>query len=126
MAYVKTTWETGDVITADKLNNMEGGIDDLQPVLLEAEGVLTGKDLIFTFTGHTFADIVEYVQAGRIVRVKCTYAAADILWAFRIDSYEESSLGSGVKIPSEFSDRLSLPDSYAATDTFQLISHSGD
>lgn len=27
MAYVKTTWETGDVITAEKLNNMEGGIE---------------------------------------------------------------------------------------------------
>lgn len=27
MAYVKTVWETGDVITANKLNNMEGGIE---------------------------------------------------------------------------------------------------
>lgn len=26
MSYVKTTWATGDVITAEKLNNMEGGI----------------------------------------------------------------------------------------------------
>lgn len=28
MAYVKTNWQTGDVITAAKLNNMEGGIYD--------------------------------------------------------------------------------------------------
>lgn len=28
MAYVKTTWQTGDVITAAKLNNMEDGIED--------------------------------------------------------------------------------------------------
>lgn len=27
MAYVKTTWQTGDVITAEKLNNMEDGIE---------------------------------------------------------------------------------------------------
>lgn len=27
MSYVKTVWETGDVITAAKLNNMEGGIE---------------------------------------------------------------------------------------------------
>lgn len=26
MAYVKTTWATGDVVTAAKLNNMENGI----------------------------------------------------------------------------------------------------
>ena len=28
MAYEKTNWQTGDVITAAKLNNMEGGIED--------------------------------------------------------------------------------------------------
>lgn len=28
MSYEKQTWETGDVITAAKLNNMEDGIDD--------------------------------------------------------------------------------------------------
>lgn len=32
MAYVKTTWATGDVITAAKLNNMEGGIEAAYPV----------------------------------------------------------------------------------------------
>ena len=28
MSYTKYTWETGEVITAAKLNNMEDGIDD--------------------------------------------------------------------------------------------------
>ena len=28
MAYVKTTWATGDVVTAVKMNNMESGIED--------------------------------------------------------------------------------------------------
>lgn len=27
MAYVKTTWQTGDVITAEKLNNIEDGVE---------------------------------------------------------------------------------------------------
>lgn len=27
MTYNKTTWKTGDVITEDKLNNIEGGIE---------------------------------------------------------------------------------------------------
>ena len=34
MAYVKTVWETGDVITAEKLNNMEKGIEDMSTPLV--------------------------------------------------------------------------------------------
>lgn len=29
MGYVKTEWETGDIITAEKLNNMEDGIESI-------------------------------------------------------------------------------------------------
>ena len=28
MSYVKTTWQTGDIVTANKLNKMEQGIQD--------------------------------------------------------------------------------------------------
>ena len=28
MSYVKTTWQTGDIVTADRLNKMEQGIQD--------------------------------------------------------------------------------------------------
>lgn len=28
MSYVKTTWQTGDIVTAEKLNKMEQGIHD--------------------------------------------------------------------------------------------------
>lgn len=43
MAYTKTVWETGDTITAEKLNNMEGGIEDAQfPELSTAD---VGKPL---------------------------------------------------------------------------------
>ena len=30
MAYTKTTWASGDVVTADKLNNAESGIETAQ------------------------------------------------------------------------------------------------
>lgn len=33
MAYNKTTWETGDVITAEKLNNIENGIAGIKGVM---------------------------------------------------------------------------------------------
>lgn len=29
MSYIKTTWETGDVITAEKLNNIENELEAL-------------------------------------------------------------------------------------------------
>ena len=34
MSYVKNTWTEGDVITADKLNNIEEGIDSLGKILI--------------------------------------------------------------------------------------------
>ena len=36
MAYEKHTWETGEVITAEKLNNLEGGIESLENNLSDA------------------------------------------------------------------------------------------
>lgn len=41
MAYTKTVWQTGDVITAEKLNNMESGIEKAHIIMLneiEEEG----------------------------------------------------------------------------------------
>ena len=47
MAYVKTAWATGDVITAEKLNNMEGGIEAQDPIILL--GVYDANDNTITF-----------------------------------------------------------------------------
>lgn len=38
MAYTKTVWETGDVITATKLNNIEGGIEQIYSTASEIVG----------------------------------------------------------------------------------------
>lgn len=35
MAYTPTVWETGDVITAEKLNKAEEGIADASPMIVE-------------------------------------------------------------------------------------------
>ena len=42
MSYTKYTWQTGEIITADKLNHMEDGIDssvssELQVILLKSD-----------------------------------------------------------------------------------------
>lgn len=44
MAYTKTTWKKGDVVTAEKLNNMETQIEELDmavAALTEAVEALT-------------------------------------------------------------------------------------
>ena len=39
MAYTKQNWNTGDTITADKLNHMEDGIADETPIVVHFEKV---------------------------------------------------------------------------------------
>ena len=45
MSYVKTTWASGDVITADKLNNIEGGIEE-NSIAIGDTAELTEDDLV--------------------------------------------------------------------------------
>lgn len=56
--YVKTVWQTGDVITAEKLNNIEGGIENAYPFYIQyAEEFTLDK---------TYGDILEAVQNGML------------------------------------------------------------
>ena len=60
MAYTPTNWQTGDTITAEKLNNMEGGITSVNgsiPYTIdEVEGTVT--------LGKTFNEIVAMIGNG--------------------------------------------------------------
>ena len=54
MTYNKTTWNTGDVITADKLNNIETGLTDIfsiEPDYDSGISVPTSKTFIAPSTG---------------------------------------------------------------------------
>lgn len=62
MAYTKTVWETGDVITAAKLNNAEDGIESHDPVIIT--GTYTDADCIFDITNK---DLYDLIAAGKIV-----------------------------------------------------------
>ena len=70
MAYVKTVWETGDVITAAKLNNAEDGIEAHDPIILE--GTWVNED-----TGCNFdispAEMIAAFYAGKTI--VCHYPA---------------------------------------------------
>lgn len=58
MSYEKTQWETGDKITAEKLNNMEDGIAYLS--------VIT-EPFIATYGVTTEAELVEAWNAGKSI-----------------------------------------------------------
>ena len=62
MAYVKTTWATGDTITAAKLNNAEGGIEALQPLVIT---VNRDADTGTRTMDKTFSEIDSALSAGR-------------------------------------------------------------
>lgn len=59
MSYNKTTWETGDIITAEKLNNLESGVENANIVdVTSVDGNLS----------MTFEEIQSVCAAGKLVR----------------------------------------------------------
>jgi hypothetical protein len=73
MSYTPTEWKTGDVITADKLNNMESGIADAG-----SGGSGSGDVLVVTVTesdgdyscDKTFAEMSSCLNSGGILVFK--------------------------------------------------------
>lgn len=53
MAYTKHTWTTQELITADKLNNIETGIDELQNNLSIGTNLINNSDFFNGLTGWT-------------------------------------------------------------------------
>lgn len=58
MAYTKTVWETGDVITAAKLNNAEDGIEAAYGLIVKDV-----EDVLDTKAG----DIMKAIENGQVV-----------------------------------------------------------
>lgn len=72
MSYVKTTWATGDVITAEKLNNMEGGIGAAEAFVIP----VSFDDETSTMTIHaSWNDI--YANKNRLVLGVYEYESND-------------------------------------------------
>lgn len=74
MEYTKTNWQTGDVITAEKLNKLEQGVHDAQ----KGGGGTLYVDFVVDTSGETpsvtteavFADVAAAVAAGSTVAAK--------------------------------------------------------
>ena len=76
MAYTKQTWECGDVISAEKLNHMEDGIEasggDESPVFLVDVLATKENDSYSCTSDATFEDIKAAWQAGKLPIVRLT------------------------------------------------------
>ena len=65
MSYIKQTWETGDVITANKLNHMEDGIGGEEDFIVTLTP--TSQDMSGTMD-KTCGEITAAYNAGKKIR----------------------------------------------------------
>lgn len=68
MAYTKTTWENGDLITAQKLNKLEQGVANIFHLLFPVH-VEVDNDLMAAHkytVDKTYAEVCALMDAGRV------------------------------------------------------------
>ena len=61
MAYTKTNWKDGDVISAEKMNKIEQGIEDA------GSSGGSGNVLVVDVSTATFGEMYQAVQDGKAV-----------------------------------------------------------
>ena len=82
MSYTPTDWKTGDVITADKLNNMEQGIVDSEMLLITATNVASQSTPQTTPTlDKTFLEIADAIKAGKVPLLKMVTQSGFVYFA---------------------------------------------
>lgn len=71
MSYTATNWQTGDVITAEKLNHIEGGIESAGQVdtgdAVVINASLSGQNVVFD---KTYAELLPLAYDGDMFYVK--------------------------------------------------------
>lgn len=69
MSYTPTNWQTGDTITAEKLNNIETGIETLDTS--DGENIIFAKITPTSLTegtcNYTPEELLDYIGAGKKV-----------------------------------------------------------
>ena len=67
MAYTPTEWQTGDVVTAEKLNKIEGAIEECSSKVPSMSGLVeasTDPETDVITINKSFNDLVAITQAG--------------------------------------------------------------
>ena len=87
MSYTPTQWQTGDTITAEKLNNMESGIENanepfivtLTPTAQDYSGVMdkTVAEIDAAYRMGQKIVFRVYTSATMYMEIDCTYRASD-------------------------------------------------
>lgn len=88
MAYEKNTWYTGDVITAEKLNNMENGIE------AASRGGGGGSDL----------PEFSYSDVGKMLAVSCTSGGQILKWQIGVPACESWHEGKALVVAYTYND----------------------
>lgn len=109
MAYNKTNWQTGDTITAEKLNNIENGIAGMVLVVNYSEDQNTPNKFVFD---HTWQEIYDVFSAGGLVTVGYSATDANSVVVYRSPVVEVGG-GEGSYAVGYRENRLS----YAGTDS---------
>ena len=77
MSYTPTTWQSGDIVTAEKLNKLEQGLADIgggDPFVITVTP--TAQDLSGTMD-KTPAQILEAYESGKEIKIKVPSSAHD-------------------------------------------------
>lgn len=74
MGYIPTEWQTGDIITAEKLNKAEEGIAANSKLVYVAKANVGEGQLQPVFTQGTFADACAVLDAGGLVVLQFSIA----------------------------------------------------
>lgn len=68
MAYTKTNWQTGDIVTSEKLNKIEQGIVDAGPMIVHATEATENDTTTYTLD-KTFNELKTAFDAGTDVKI---------------------------------------------------------
>lgn len=81
MSYTPTEWKTGDVITADKLNNMESGIAYSGVFVITATNVASKSNPQTQPTlDKTFLEITDAIKAGKVPVLKMIVSSSSVIF----------------------------------------------
>lgn len=84
MAYIPTNWVTGDTITAEKLNNMEQGIEASEPYWVTFSDDAQSGDVV---CDKTYDEVVSAWNAGKFI-IGRYYDAILELQTFSADTFK--------------------------------------
>ena len=98
MSYTKTTWQTGDTVTAEKLNNIEGGIENLSYGGFDAviRGVWEDDTVTYSYLAGSYNSLKAVIESGMTPYVLIRTSADDepalisISFAVNVDGLESN------------------------------------